>query len=250
MTVNDTGRLCVVVGGAGGIGSATCRALAEAGRRVVVVDFAADKARELAAELKASGFTADADACDVTGAAEVESLRERIETRHGPADILINLAGVARNDLLVKVKDEDFAITMATHVNGTLNTMRAFLPGMRKRGFGRVVNTSSTAARGSFGGASYATAKGAIEAMSRTAALEMARFGVTVNCIAPGLIRAGIFLTVPEDYQKKAIESAPIGRAGEPREVAACVNFLASDDAGYVTGQTLYVCGGLSIGPI
>jgi len=243
-------RSCVVFGGGGGIGSATCRALAEAGDHVVVVDFDEARAHAVADALAADGLSAGADRCDVTRAEEVNALRERIETSHGPADVLVNLAGVVRNDILVKVKDDDFALTMATHVNGTLNGLRAFLPGMRKRGYGRVVNTSSTAARGSFGGTSYATAKGAIEAMSRTAALEMARWGVTVNCIAPGLIGAGIFLTVPEDYQRKAIESTPMGRAGDPREVAACIRFLASEEAGYVTGQTLYVCGGLTIGPI
>jgi len=243
-------RICVVMGGAGGIGSATCKVLAQAGHRVVIVDFAAERAHALAAALVAEGLSAAADTCDATQPADVEAMRQRIEADHGPVDILVNLAGVVRNDILVKVKDEDFALTMATHVNGTLNTMRAFLPGMRKRAYGRVVNTSSTAARGTFGGASYGTAKGAIEAMSRTAAFEMAKFGVTVNCVAPGLIRAGIFLTVPKDYQEQAIARTPMGRAGEPEEVAACVRFLASEDAGYVTGQTLYVCGGLTIGPI
>ena len=250
MSTTKPRRLCVVLGGAGGIGSATCKALAEAGHRLVIADQAADKAESVARALSAERFDADGEGCDVTAPAEVEALRERIEARHGPADILVNLAGVVRNDILVRVKDADFALTMATHVNGTLNAMRVFLPGMRKRGYGRVVNTSSTAARGTFGGASYATAKGAIEAMSRTAAFEMAKFGVTVNCVGPGLIRAGIFLTVPEDYQKKGIDSTPMGRAGEPEEVAACIRFLASDEASYVTGQTLYVCGGLTIGPI
>jgi 3-oxoacyl-[acyl-carrier protein] reductase len=177
-------------------------------------------------------------------------LRDRLEAQHGPVDVLVNLAGVVRNDIVVKVRDEDFALTMATHVNSTLNTLRAFLPGMRKRGYGRVVNTSSTAARGTFGGASYASAKGAIEALSRTAAFELARSGVTVNCVAPGLIRTGIFLTVPDDYQEQAIGHVPMGRAGEADEVAACIRFLASDEASYVTGQTLYVCGGLTIGPV
>lgn len=250
MTEGSRPRVAVVIGGAGGIGGATSRSLATAGRHVVVVDLSHEKSEAVAAELRGAGLLADADACDASERAAVEALRERIEARHGPVDVLVNLAGVVRNDIVVKISDEDFALTMATHLNSTLNTLRAFLPGMRKRGYGRVVNTSSTAARGTFGGASYAAAKGAIEALSRTAAFELARFGVTVNCVAPGLIRTGIFLTVPDDYQQQAIGHVPMGRAGEAAEVAACIRFLASDEASYVTGQTLYVCGGLTIGPV
>ena len=250
MTEGSWPRVAVVMGGAGGIGGATCRSLALAGRHVIVVDLSAEKSESVAAEMRGAGLRADAEACDATDRAAVDALRERIEARHGPVDVLVNLAGVVRNDIVVKVRDEDFSLTMATHVNSTLNTLRAFLPGMRKRGYGRVVNTSSTAARGTFGGASYASAKGAIEALSRTAAFELARSGVTVNCVAPGLIRTGIFLTVPDDYQQQAIGHVPMGRAGEAEEVAACIRFLASDEASYVTGQTLYVCGGLTIGPV
>lgn len=250
MNESAPSRVAVVMGGAGGIGRAASAVLAGAGHRVVVVDLALEASRRACDEIAASGHDAVAEACDITDDTSVQQLRERIEAALGPADILVNLAGVVRNDILVKVKDVDFDLTQATHVKGTLNSMRAFLPGMRKRGYGRVVNTSSTAARGTFGGASYSAAKGAIEALSRTAAFEMAKSGVTVNCVAPGLIRTGIFMTVPEAYQKEAIGHVPMGRAGEANEVAACIRFLSSDDAGYVTGQILYVCGGLTIGPV
>ncbi|NMG41667.1 SDR family oxidoreductase [Chelativorans sp. ZYF759] len=250
MTEGSARRVSVVMGGAGGIGSATCRSLALAGQHVIVVDLSSERSEAVATEIRGAGLSADAEACDATDRAAVDALRERIEVRHGLVDVLVNLAGVVRNDILVKVKDEDFSLTMATHLNSTLNSMRVFLPSMRKRGYGRVVNTSSTAARGTFGGASYAAAKGAIEALSRTAAFELAKSGVTVNCVAPGLIGTGIFLTVPDDYRQQAIDHVPMGRAGEAEEVAACIRFLASSDAGYVTGQTLYVCGGLTIGPV
>lgn len=244
-------RVCVVVGGAGGIGAAASEALAEAGHVVVIVDLVAERAEKLAETLKGRGFSAHAArACDATSRDAVEALRLEVEESVGPADILVNLAGIARNDILVRVKDEDFDATLATHLKTTLNSMRTFLPGMRNRGYGRVVNTSSTAARGTFGGASYSAAKGAIEAMSRTAAFEMARAGVTVNCVAPGLINTGIFLTVKKEYQDQSVGRIPMQRAGEASEIAACIRFLASDDASYVTGQTLYACGGLTIGPI
>jgi 3-oxoacyl-[acyl-carrier protein] reductase len=184
----------------------------------------------------------------VTRAAEVEALVGSLLEAHGRLDVLVNLAGVIRNELLVKVKDESFALVMATHVHGTLNTMRAALPPMRERQYGRIVNMSSVAARGSIAGGAYAAAKGAIEGLTRSAAMESARAGVTINCVAPGLISAGMFLTVPEDYQRERAARIPVGRAGTAEEVASCVAFLASAEASYVTGQTLPICGGLSLG--
>lgn len=243
-------RHSLVIGGAGGIGAAVCEALAEAGHRVVVSDRNGDAAATVAAALVAKGYAAHGEACDATSAAEVEAMKVRIEQANGPVDILVTMAGVIRNDLLVKVKDEDFDLVFATHVKSTLNAMRSCLPGMRERGYGRVVTMSSLAGRGSVAGASYAAAKSGIEGLTRTAAIEMARYGVTVNCVAPALIDAGMFRTVPKEYQDKGVQAIPMRRPGEPREVAACVRFLASDDASYVTGQVLTVCGGMSISPL
>jgi 3-oxoacyl-[acyl-carrier protein] reductase len=242
-------RRAVVMGGAGGIGSSICRLLGLAGHQVIIADLNRGGAETVAEGLAREGLDVIAEGCDASVREQVEGLRDRREV-DGGIDILVNLAGVVRNDLVVKVKDEDFNLTIATHLNSTLNGLRAFLPGMRKRGYGRVVTMSSVAARGSVGGASYSSAKAGIEGLTRTAAIEMAKSGVTVNCIAPGLIDAGMYRTVPVDYQESSLKAVPMARAGEPREVAACVCFLTSEDASYVTGQTLYVCGGLSIGPL
>jgi 3-oxoacyl-[acyl-carrier protein] reductase len=239
----------VVIGGGGGLGTAICRALAETGMQVVLADLDGARAEEAAAALRGEGLDLLAASCDAASAEQVEALAARLKAE-GPVDAVVAMAGVVRNDLLVKVKDADFDLTIATHLNGTLNAMRAFLPAMRKRGHGRFVTMSSVAARGSFGGASYSAAKAGIEGLTRTAAIEMAKSGVTVNCVAPGLVNAGMFLTVPQDYQQTSLASVPMGRAAEPAEVGACVRFLASDEASYVTGQTLYICGGLSIGPL
>ncbi|HRE42366.1 MAG TPA: SDR family oxidoreductase [Terricaulis sp.] len=243
-------RHSLVVGGAGGIGAAVCEALAEAGHQVSIADRNTEAAETLATALAAKGHTVHGEGCDATSAAEVEALREHIEAARGPVDILVTMAGVIRNDLLIKVKDEDFDLVMSTHVKSTLNAMRTFLPGMRTRGYGRVVTMSSLAGRGSIAGASYAAAKSGIEGLTRTAAIEMARYSVTVNCVAPALIDAGMFRTVPKEYQDKGVQAIPMRRPGEPREVAACVRFLASEDASYITGQVITVCGGMSLGPL
>jgi 3-oxoacyl-[acyl-carrier protein] reductase len=215
---------------------------------VVAADLDGEGARRVARELAEGGAHGEGVALDVTRAAEVEALVGSLLEAHGRLDVLVNLAGVIRNELLVKVKDESFALVMATHVHGTLNTMRAALPPMRERQYGRIVNMSSVAARGSIAGGAYAAAKGAIEGLTRSAAMESARAGVTINCVAPGLISAGMFLTVPEDYQRERAARIPVGRAGTAEEVASCVAFLASAEASYVTGQTLPICGGLSLG--
>lgn len=240
-------ELAVVTGGAGGIGVAVCRALAQMYVRVVVVDLDADRCRSTAELLRGEGFEASAVACDVSDSEAVAGMRDQVVRDIGTPTILVNLAGVVRNAVLGKITDADFALTMASHVGSTLNTMRAFVPGMKALGYGRIVNTSSIAALGSIAGASYGAAKGAIEAMSRSLAIELAPRGITVNCVAPGVIDTGMFRHTPEKFQEHMLTRTPMKRAGNPQEVAACVRFLASSEASFVTGQTLYVCGGISI---
>jgi len=218
------------------------------GARVFVGDLFGDRAEQGAATLRAMGLDVVAATIDVTDRAIVEQVIGDIVANNGRLDILANLAGVVRNDLIAKIKDADFDATYDSHVRGTLNCMRAVIPTMRRHQYGRIINIGSVAARGSIGGGAYGAAKGAIESMTRTAALELAADGVTVNCVAPGLIDAGMFLTTPKHFQDKGIERTPMKRSGSPEEVAACIAFFASEGASYVTGQTLFVCGGLSVG--
>ena len=240
--------VALVTGSGGGLGRACCAALAAAGAHVVAVDLDAAAAEGVAAELRGEGGSAEGLGLDVRDPGAVDAAVAEVAERHGSLDVVVNLAGALRNQLLAKIDDDDFELVLATHLKGTLHTMRAALAPMRANGYGRIVNTSSVAARGSVAGSAYGAAKGGIEGLTRSAAMEVAQYGVTVNCIAPGLVNAGMFLTVDEGYQAEVTERIPMRRLGAAEEVASCVTFLASPAASYVTGQTLVVCGGLSLG--
>jgi 3-oxoacyl-[acyl-carrier protein] reductase len=221
-------RVALVTGAAGGLGSACCAALEGKGMRVIAADL--DPAADVTLDVT------DADAVD-----ELIGALDRL-------DVVVNLAGVIRRAPLSRLTNDDFRLTMATHAEGTLNTMRAAAPRMRENGYGRIVNTSSIAIRGTVAGGSYGAAKGAIEGLTHSVAIELAPHGITVNCVAPGLIDAGIFLTTPEEYRQELTDRVPMRRLGTAADIAGCVAFLASEEAGYITGQTLTVCGGLSLG--
>jgi 3-oxoacyl-[acyl-carrier protein] reductase len=237
----------VVTGGTGGLGRALCHGIARTGGHVVVADIG-DAPMAFAKDLVAQGFGATGAGCNVASRDEVASLRAGLKELDLSVDVVINLAGATRNAPLDKVTEEDFDFTLATHARGTLNMMWAFAPAMKDQRYGRIVNTSSVAALGSPTGTSYVAAKGAIEAMTRTAAIELARYGITVNCVAPGGVDGGMFRMQPEKAQDHMISRTPMRRVADPAEIAACYRFLSSREASFVTGQILYACGGASIG--
>ncbi len=244
MVTPSVSSVAVVTGAAGGLGPACCRALMAAGAQVVAVDLDGAAADALAEQLRDEGGRAGAIALDVSD-------REVVQAQLGGlarVDVLVNLAGVIRRAPLSRITEADLRLTLATHLEGTLNTILAVAPTMREVGYGRIVNTSSIAARGTIAGGSYSAAKGAVEGLTRSIAIELAPRGITVNCVAPGLIDAGIFLSTPEEYRDEFAARVPAGRLGDPADVASAVAYLASPAAGYVTGQTLTVCGGLSLG--
>lgn len=236
--------MALVTGAAGGLGPATVDRLSADGHTVVIADLNHEALERVAQAVPG----VDAVRTDVTSADDVAALVAGIHERHGRLDVLVNMAGVIRNAVVTKISDDDFSLVMSTHVTGTLHTMRAAAALMRERQYGRIVNLSSIAVRGALAGGSYGAAKGAIEGLTRAAAIDLARHGITVNCVAPGLIESGMFLTTPAEYQEEVLRRNPMGRPGTPEEVAAVIAFLAGEEASYVTGQTVFVCGGQSIG--
>jgi 2-hydroxycyclohexanecarboxyl-CoA dehydrogenase len=240
-------RVALVTGAAQGIGRAIATALAEDGRRVIVGDLRADAAGEAAAAI--GGL---AVALDVTDSASVAAAVERAEAELGPIEVLVNNAGW---DELKPFLDTDEAFwdrVIDVNFKGALRTTRALLPGMIERGFGRIVNIGSDAGRvGSSLESVYSGAKGGVIAFTKTIAREAARAGVTANVVCPGPTRTPLLEGMAEQGGEKLVTSleraVPMRRLGEPEDIAAAVTFLASERAGYITGQTLSVSGGLTM---
>ncbi len=240
------GAVMLVSGGSRGIGAATAHALAADGWAVALTYRAnAGAADEVVAAIEAAGGRAAALPLDVTDADAAASVVEHAsETLGGPVLGLVNNAGVRADDLAVSLEDEAWATVLDTNLTGAFRLTRSALRGMIRARFGRIVNIASVVGpRANAGQANYAAAKAGLIGFTKTAATEVARRGVTINAVAPGFVRTDMTDGVLDDAVLAAI---PARRAGEPHEVAACVRFLASDSAGYVTGSTLFVDGGMS----
>jgi 2-hydroxycyclohexanecarboxyl-CoA dehydrogenase len=240
------GRKALVTGGAGGIGAAIARRLAAEGAEVTVGDLNLEGATDVAGEI--SGLPISLDVTDL-GSAEAA-----VESAGVPIDILINNAGTDEFGFFSQTTPEQWQKVLAVNLNGVLNCTFAALPGMQDAGYGRIVNVASEAGRvGSKGSAVYSAAKGGVIAFTKVMAREGARFGITANAIAPGPIETPLLMRAKElgEIGEKIVETmkagTQLGRLGQPEEVAAAVAFLASDDASYVTGETLGVSGGLGM---
>ncbi len=240
-----SGKCALVTGASGGIGGAIARAFHAQGASVACSARRGDVLEELAGEL---GARAHAIPCDLSDEAATRALIGKAEEAMGQVDILVNNAGVTRDALALRIKDEDWRAVIEVNLNAGFRLARAALRGMMKRRWGRIIGISSiVGVSGNPGQANYAAAKAGMIGMSKSLAAEVARRGVTVNCVAPGLIETAMTESLDEEQRRRLESGIPMGRMGRPVEVAVCVAFLASEEATYVTGQTLHVNGGMAM---
>jgi 3-oxoacyl-[acyl-carrier protein] reductase len=250
------GRVAVITGAARGIGFGTATRFAEEGASVAIIDLDESAAAEAAGKLPlVDGAKAIGIGCDVSNAESVDAAIERTVSELGGIHILVNNAGVTRDNLLFKMTEEDWDLVMNVHLKGAFLMTKAAQKHFVAQKYGKVVNTSSISALGNRGQANYSAAKMGLQGFTRTLGIELGPFGINVNAVAPGFIAtemtdataARLKMDVDE-FRRLNAEANPVKRVGEPADIAAAVCFLAADEASYITGQTLYVDGGVTLG--
>ncbi|MFQ5834717.1 MAG: 3-oxoacyl-ACP reductase FabG [bacterium] len=238
-------KKAAVTGAARGIGKAIALKLAQEGADVVVADIDLESVQEVANQIKRLGRRGIAVKTDVSRREEAERIMSVAKDELGRLDILVNNAGINRDAMLHKMSDEEWNQVLAVDLSGVFFCLRAATKLMRDQGYGRIINISSASWMGNIGQANYSAAKAGVVGLSKTAARELARKGVTVNVICPGFIDTEMTRAVPEKIRAKIIEKIPMGEVGKPEDVASVVAFLASDEARYVTGSIIDVGGGM-----
>ncbi|QIL70738.1 2-hydroxycyclohexanecarboxyl-CoA dehydrogenase [Diaphorobacter sp. HDW4B] len=248
------GKTIIVTGGGGGIGGSTCQRLAQEGAKVAVLDRDLSAAQKTVAQITEAGGTALALACDITQRSEIDAALVQIEAQLGPVDVLVNNAGWDVFKPFTQTNEQEWERLIAINLTGALHMHHAVLPRMVSRRAGRIVNIASDAARvGSSGEAVYAACKGGLVSFSKTIAREHARHGICVNVVCPGPTETALFAGFadaapnPEKLREAFVRAIPLGRMGQPQDLAGAIAFFASDDAGFITGQVLSVSGGLTM---
>ena len=243
--VTHASRLALVTGGIGGLGTEICRQLAAAGRRVIALDLAARTERVAAFHHEVAGTGIGFEPVDVGDHDSCRQTLARIESEHGAVDILVNAAGITRDGTLRKMDKVQWDSVMNVNLDSVFNMCRHAVDGMMARGFGRIVNISSVNGQtGQFGQANYSAAKAGVHGFTMALARETARKGVTVNTVSPGYCDTPMVAAAPAEIRAQIIAGIPVGRLGQPADIARAVCFLAADDAGYLTGVNLPVNGG------
>ena len=249
--MSDTPRTVIVTGAARGIGASVARRLSREGHAIAIIDLDADACQSIVDEIVAEGGTAQGFAADVSDEVSVENAVDAIALTMGPPLVLVNNAGILRDNLLFKMTVDDWDAVMGVHLRGAFLMSRAAQRHMIEARWGRIVNLSSTSALGNRGQANYAAAKAGMQGFTKTLAIELGRYGVTVNAIAPGFIESEMTIGTAarigisfDDLKSAMVKGIPVGRAGTPDDVSAAVAFFVREDASFVSGQVLYVAGG------
>ncbi len=240
------GRVAIVTGASQGIGETIARDLAAEGAAVVLVDIQMDKLESVVRSIVDAGGRAEAHQADVADTAAAERIAAAVAAAHGRIDHLINNAGITRDGLLMRMKEEDWDAVLRVNLKGTFSFSRAVLRTMIAARYGRIVNIASVAGlMGNAGQANYSASKAGVIAFARSLAREVGSRGITVNAVAPGFIATAMTDALPEDVRKAYLEIIPLKRFGLPKDVSSAVQFLLSDDAAYITGQVISVNGGM-----
>ncbi|KAB7764865.1 beta-ketoacyl-ACP reductase [Xanthomonas maliensis] len=244
-----TSRVALVTGGTGGIGTAICKRLAEQGHRVASNFRNEDKAREWQQRMQAQGYQVAVFRGDVGASEPARALVEEVESTLGPIEILVNNAGITRDTTFHRMTAEQWHDVINTNLNSVFNVTRPVIEGMRKRGWGRVIQISSiNGLKGQYGQANYAAAKAGMHGFTISLARENAAFGVTVNTVSPGYVATDMVMAVPEEVRAKIVADIPTGRLGRPEEIAYAVAFLVAEEAAWITGSNLDINGGHHMG--
>ncbi|KJS00750.1 MAG: 3-oxoacyl-ACP reductase [Peptococcaceae bacterium BRH_c4a] len=241
------GRVALITGSASGMGRGTAEIMAQHGVKTVINDVNQGMVDEVVKGIKEAGGEVMGVVADITKKAEVEAMFKQVVNTYGRIDILVNNAGIFRDKAFLKMTEEDWDKVLEVDLKGVFLCSQEAVKYMREQGYGRIVNISSRAWLGGPGQANYSAAKAGVVALTRTLALELGKRGITVNCIPPGLIETPMWHSLPEEGKERLLKAQPMGRIGSPRDIARTVMFFASDEAGYINGQTLYVCGGKSL---